>query len=216
MKIIRPWRFFHLQSHSFPKTISLLLLISFSSSLKHVFLRTSGTLFMYSFVKTKAKYEFSYSVISWFPLMNSPVSDIKGLHSFLSVFFSLHYSCSTRHVSLDPQQQNHHRLNTSENWGQKGMCHCTKALLHLLHSITPPITVAQWGQHGSTVVSTAASQLQRSGFDSQLGSLSVWSLHVLPMSAWVSSGCSGFLPQSKDVRIRLIGQAKFPIVSQDL
>jgi len=30
-----------------------------------------------------------------------------------------------------------------------------------------------------------------------LGSLSVWSLHILPVSAWVSSGCSGFLPQSK-------------------
>jgi len=63
---------------------------------------------------------------------------------------------------------------------------------------------------------TAASQLQGPGFDSRLGSLSAWSLHVLPVSAWVSSGCSGYLPQSKDVRDRLIVHAKFPIVSQDV
>ena len=44
-----------------------------------------------------------------------------------------------------------------------------------------------------------------------LGSLSVWSLYILPMSAWVSSGCSGFLPQSKDVRVRLIGHAKLTL-----
>jgi len=36
----------------------------------------------------------------------------------------------------------------------------------------------------------------------------VWSLHILLVSAWVSSGCSGFLPQSKDVQVRLIGHAK--------
>ena len=64
------------------------------------------------------------------------------------------------------------------------------------------------GRHGSTVVSTAASQLQGPGFDSRLGSLSVWSLHILLVSAWVSSGCSGFLPQSKDVRVRLFCRAK--------
>ena len=58
------------------------------------------------------------------------------------------------------------------------------------------------------MVSTAASQLQGPGFDSRLGSLSVWSLHILLVSAWVSSGCSGFLPQSKDVQVRLIGHAK--------
>ena len=68
-------------------------------------------------------------------------------------------------------------------------------------------TIQTVGRHGSTVVSTAASQLQGPGFDSRLGSLSVWSLHTLLVSAWVSSRCSGFLPQSKDVRVRLIGQA---------
>ena len=60
-------------------------------------------------------------------------------------------------------------------------------------------------QHNGTVVSTAASQHQGPGFNSGLGSLSVWSLHVLPVSARVSSGCSSFLPQSKDVQIRWIG-----------
>ena len=61
------------------------------------------------------------------------------------------------------------------------------------------------------MVSTAASQRQAPGFNSGLGSLSVWSLHILPVSAWVSSGCSGFLPQSKDVRVRLIGHDKLPL-----
>ena len=36
----------------------------------------------------------------------------------------------------------------------------------------------------------------------------VWSLHVLPVSAWVSSRSSSFLPHSKDVRVRLIGHDK--------
>ena len=62
------------------------------------------------------------------------------------------------------------------------------------------------GQHGGTVVSTAASQLQGAGFDFWLGSLSVPSLHVLPVSAWVSSGCSGFLPQLE----RCAGQVYWP------
>ena len=67
------------------------------------------------------------------------------------------------------------------------------------------------GRHGSTMVCTAASQLQGPGLDSRLGLLSVWSLHILLVSAWVSSGCSGFLPQSKDVRVGLIGHAKLPL-----
>ena len=58
---------------------------------------------------------------------------------------------------------------------------------------------------------TAASQRQGPRFNSGLGSLSVWSLHILTVSAWVSSGCSGFLPQSKDVWIRLIDHAKLPL-----
>jgi len=65
--------------------------------------------------------------------------------------------------------------------------------------------------HGGTMVSTAASQRQGPGFDSLLGSLSAWSLHILPVSAWVSFGCSGFLPQSKDARVRLIRHAKLSL-----
>ncbi|MEQ2244972.1 hypothetical protein ILYODFUR_022712 [Ilyodon furcidens] len=43
------------------------------------------------------------------------------------------------------------------------------------------------------------------------GSLSAWSLHVLPMHAWVLTGYSGFLPQSKNMTVRLIGLSKLPI-----
>ena len=35
--------------------------------------------------------------------------------------------------------------------------------------------------------------------------LTVWSLHVLPVYAWVLSGYSGFLPPSKNMHVRLIG-----------
>ena len=61
------------------------------------------------------------------------------------------------------------------------------------------------------MVSIVAPQRQGPRLLSQLGSLSVWSLHVLPVSAWVSSGCSGFLPQSIDVRVSLIGYAKIAL-----
>ena len=45
------------------------------------------------------------------------------------------------------------------------------------------------GQHSGAVVSTVASQQEGPGFEG----LSVWSLHVLPVSAWVLTGFSGFL-----------------------
>ena len=61
------------------------------------------------------------------------------------------------------------------------------------------------------MVSTAVSQRQGSGFNSGLGSLTVWSLHVLPVSVSVSSRCSGFPPQSKDVRVRLVGHAELTL-----
>ena len=72
------------------------------------------------------------------------------------------------------------------------------------------------GWHGGAVVSTDASQHQGPGFNSDLGLLSVWSLYILPVSAWVSSGCSGFLPHSKGVQVRLIGHAKLILVSGGL
>ena len=65
------------------------------------------------------------------------------------------------------------------------------------------------------MVSNDASQHQGPGFDSQLGSLSVQSLHVLPVSAWVSSRSSNFLPQSKDVLVRCIGRAKFSLSASE-
>ena len=67
------------------------------------------------------------------------------------------------------------------------------------------------GRHGGTVVSIAVSQHQELGFNSGLRSLSVQSLHILSVSAWVSSGCSGFLPQSKDVQGRWIDHGKLTI-----
>ena len=39
----------------------------------------------------------------------------------------------------------------------------------------------------------------------------VWSLHVLPVYAWVLSGYSGFLPPSKNMHLRLIGVSKMPL-----
>jgi len=63
-------------------------------------------------------------------------------------------------------------------------------------------------QHDGTMVSTAVSQGPE--FDSQLGSL-CGILYILHRSAWVSSGCSGFHPQSKDMQVRLMGYAKLPI-----
>ena len=41
--------------------------------------------------------------------------------------------------------------------------------------------------------------------------LSVWSLHVLPVYAWVLSGYSGFLPPSKNIHVKLIGDSKLSL-----
>ncbi|MEQ2233576.1 hypothetical protein ILYODFUR_023282 [Ilyodon furcidens] len=41
--------------------------------------------------------------------------------------------------------------------------------------------------------------------------LSAWSLHVLPVHAWVLTGYSGFLPQSKGMPVRLIGLSNLPL-----
>uniref|UniRef100_A0A8C4RRU0 Ig-like domain-containing protein n=1 Tax=Erpetoichthys calabaricus TaxID=27687 RepID=A0A8C4RRU0_ERPCA len=69
--------------------------------------------------------------------------------------------------------------------------------------------------HGSQVAQWVA-LLPRSwetwgpGFASRV--LLAWSLHVLPVSAWVSSGRSGFLPQSKDMQVRWIGDSTLALV----
>lgn len=44
-------------------------------------------------------------------------------------------------------------------------------------------------------------QQQSSGFKP---GLSLWSFHVLPVSAWVPSGCSSLLTQPKDMQVRQI------------
>ncbi len=41
--------------------------------------------------------------------------------------------------------------------------------------------------------------------------LSVWSLHVLPVSVWVPSRYSSFLLQSKHMQVGLIGDPKLPL-----
>uniref|UniRef100_A0A3Q2PLM8 Uncharacterized protein n=1 Tax=Fundulus heteroclitus TaxID=8078 RepID=A0A3Q2PLM8_FUNHE len=48
------------------------------------------------------------------------------------------------------------------------------------------------------------------GSSTPLG-LSAWSLHVLPVHAWVLSGYSGFLPQTKNMTVRLIGFSKLSL-----
>jgi len=55
-------------------------------------------------------------------------------------------------------------------------------------------------------LSTVASQQRVPGLDP--AGLSVWSLHVLPVYAWVPSGFSGFLPPSKNMHVRLTGDSK--------
>ena len=42
----------------------------------------------------------------------------------------------------------------------------------------------------------------------------MWSLHVLPVYAWVLSGYSGFLPPSKNMHVRLIGDSKIVLRSE--
>ena len=60
------------------------------------------------------------------------------------------------------------------------------------------------GLHCGMVVSTVASRLPGWG-------LSVWSLHVLPIYAWILSRYSGFLPLPKNMHVRLIGDSKLII-----
>ena len=44
--------------------------------------------------------------------------------------------------------------------------------------------------------------------------LSVWSLYVLPVYAWVLSGYSGFLPPSLNMHVRLIVVSKIVVRSE--
>ena len=68
------------------------------------------------------------------------------------------------------------------------------------------------GQHGGSVVSTVASQHEGPGFESRsFQVLSVWSLHVLPVPAWVSSGYSGFPHHHKDMHVRVANDYRWKL-----
>ena len=60
------------------------------------------------------------------------------------------------------------------------------------------------GLHGGVMVSTVPGSIPTRG-------LSVWSLYLLPVYAWVLSGYSGFLPLSKNMHVRLIGDSKLSL-----
>lgn len=57
---------------------------------------------------------------------------------------------------------------------------------------------------------SALSPLQQEGSGFKPG-LSLWSFHVLPVSAWVPSGCSSLLTQPKDMQVRQIDDSKLPV-----
>jgi len=63
------------------------------------------------------------------------------------------------------------------------------------------------------VVSTVASQREGSRVPGSIPTwdLSVWSLLVLPVDAWVLSGYSSFLPPSKNMHVRLTGDSKLSL-----
>ena len=63
------------------------------------------------------------------------------------------------------------------------------------------------GLHGGVVVST----VERVPGSIPTWGLSVWSLHVLPVYAWVLSGYSGFLPPSKNMHVGLIDFSKLSL-----
>ena len=70
-----------------------------------------------------------------------------------------------------------------------------------LHPSQPPSFPLQ----GGTRAQWSALQPHRNTSTCLFLLVSVWSLHVLLVSAWVFSRHSGFLPQHKDMQVRLIG-----------
>ena len=64
---------------------------------------------------------------------------------------------------------------------------------------THSLTLQNSGLHGGVVGSNVVVPGSNPGWG-----LSVWSLHVLPVYAWVLSGYFGFLPPSKNMHVRLI------------
>ena len=83
------------------------------------------------------------------------------------------------------------------------------------YKLTPASAVQKrWPQinYGLILIGCIVSGLasQQRGFNSRLV-LSVWSLHVLPVYVWLLSGYSGFLPPSKHMHVRLIGESKLSV-----
>ena len=86
--------------------------------------------------------------------------------------------------------------------------------IHVLHFVKQMSWVVLSAGHSDGAAAAAASQQEGPEFESPswLGrGLSVRSLRVLLVSAWVLSGFSSFLPQSKDMHDRLIGNPKLPV-----
>src|SRR4029434_1789694 len=84
------------------------------------------------------------------------------------------------------------------------VCVCMCCVLCKVHVCVCVCVCHRYGQHGGSVVRTFASQQEGPGFESRsFQVLSVWSLHVLPVSAWVYSGYSGFPHHHKDMHCQI-------------
>ncbi len=83
-----------------------------------------------------------------------------------------------------------------------------------------PVTSPPWLLEKSGVVAQGLALLPHSkkvvGLISHLGQgLSVWSLHVLPVFTWVSSGCSGF-PHHQNMYVGLSPVSTLEVLAQNL
>ena len=87
------------------------------------------------------------------------------------------------------QQENRGLISTADSFSVVSVCSLCAAAVHkiiylLIYKGTPG-----WG-------------------------LSVWSLHVLPVYAWVLSGYSGFPPPSKNMHVRLTGDSRIVLMNE--
>ena len=88
MKIIRTWRFIHLQSHHFPQNH-----FSTNSNFLQLLSKTCSSLNFWHVIhvflsEDRNNAQFKSSAITLFSVMGSPISDCKG--PSLSICFSLH------------------------------------------------------------------------------------------------------------------------------
>ena len=98
-----------------------------------------------------------------------------------------------------------------ELWCYRYMFCCCWLCPSTVLCLTTPLCAPQiWSQalcaHGGSVVSTVASQQEGPWFKPRsFQVLSVWSLHGLPVPAWVSSRYSGFPHHHKDMHRMNVG-----------